>query len=198
MAHRIRQTWKKGTSLNGNAVEVDEAFFGEKESNKHPDKKLNAGRVPLARRAVAGAKDRDTGQIRRRSRFPDTKADTLQGFARQHVEKGGTMYSDDAVAYADFDHVAKHESVKHSIGEYVKGMAHVNGMESFWSMMKRRPATAGMAVVVSPRGLRIASLIHLHKSPTKAKTADRAEKIMVETISRFVLFHLRFSSSTSS
>ena len=136
MAHRIRQTWEKGTGLNGNAVEVDEAFFGGKESNKHPDNKLHAGRGTVGKTAVAGAKDRETGQIAAEV-VPDTKADTLQGFAKQHVEKGGTMYSDDAVAYADFDHVAKHESVKHSIGEYVRGMAHVNGMESFWSMMKR-------------------------------------------------------------
>ena len=52
-------TWEKGTSLNGNAVEVDEAFFGGKES----DKKLNAGRGTVGKTAVAGAKDRDTGQI---------------------------------------------------------------------------------------------------------------------------------------
>ena len=54
-------------------------------------------------------------------------------------------------------------------------------------------------VVLRPGGgLRIASLIHLHKSPTKAKTVDRTEKIRVETMSRFVLFPLRFPSSTSS
>ena len=63
MAHRIRQTWEKGTGLNGNAVEVDEVYFGGKESNKHPDQKLHAGRGTVGKTAVAGAKDRKTGQI---------------------------------------------------------------------------------------------------------------------------------------
>ena len=62
---------------------------------------------------------------------PDTKTATLKEFTAQHGQPGGILYSDAAAAYEDFDHVARHESVKHSIGEYVRGMAHVNGMESF-------------------------------------------------------------------
>ena len=85
---------------------------------------------------MAGIKDRDSGQVTA-SVVPNNLPRTLQGFARQHIEKGSTLYSDDALAYEKFDHVAKHESVRHSIGEYVRGMAHVNGMESFWAMMKR-------------------------------------------------------------
>ena len=63
-------------------------------------------------------------------------SDTLQGFVRENIEEGSTVYTNDAKAYKgmiDF----KHESVKHAVGEYVRDQAHTNGIESFWSMMKR-------------------------------------------------------------
>ena len=55
--------------------------------------------------------------------------------SRIPAAKGATVYSDDAAAYKGmpFDHA----SVRHSVGEYVDGMAHTNGIESFWSMLKR-------------------------------------------------------------
>ncbi len=137
LAHRIRETWKDETAppFRG-PIEIDEAYFGGIEGNKHQDKKLNAGRGTVGKTAVVGVKDRKTNEVRA-AVIPDTTAETLQGFAKENVRKGGTMYSDDATAYTDFDHVANHESVKHSVGEYVRKQAHVNGMESFWSMAKR-------------------------------------------------------------
>ena len=61
-------------------------------------------------------------------------APTLQGFVTDHAAPGATIYTDDATAYAG---LAGRESVKHSVGEYVRGQAHTNGIESFWSMLKR-------------------------------------------------------------
>ena len=138
LMQRIREGFLEGTdgARPGEVVEIDEAYFAGKESNKNKDKKLNAGRGTVGKAAVVGVKDRDSNEVRA-AVVPDTKADTLQGFARQHVEKDGTLYSDDAVAYENFDHVAKQESVRHSIGEYVRDQAHVNSMESFWAMVKR-------------------------------------------------------------
>ena len=58
----------------------------------------------------------------------------LQGFVAEHVPDGATVYTDEARAY---DGLPNRESVKHSVAEYVRGVAHTNGVESFWSMLKR-------------------------------------------------------------
>ena len=61
---------------------------------------------------------------------------TLQGFVADTVTPGSTVYTDEYPAYRGMLDV-RHESVKHSVGEYVRGQAHTNGMESFWASMKR-------------------------------------------------------------
>ena len=65
-----------------------------------------------------------------------TDASTLLGFVNANVEAGSTVYTDDAKAYVgmvDFEH----QTVKHSVKEFVNGMVHTNGMESLWAMLKR-------------------------------------------------------------
>ena len=83
---------------------------------------------------VIGAKDRETNEVRAKV-IETTNTKTLQGFVADHAAPGATVYTDEFVAYKGmpFDH----ESVRHSTGEYVKGMAHTNGMESFWATLKR-------------------------------------------------------------
>ena len=65
----------------------------------------------------------------------NTDAKTLQGFVGDRAAKGATVYTDDHGGYhgMPFDH----ETVKHSISEFVNGMAHTNGIESFWALLKR-------------------------------------------------------------
>ena len=59
----------------------------------------------------------------------------LQGFVVENTDSNATICTDEASAHQRIPRT--HESVKHSVGEYVKNMAHTNGMESFWSMLKR-------------------------------------------------------------
>ena len=108
--------------------------MGGKERNKHKGKKLQAGRGTVGKTAVVGAKDRKTNKIKAKV-VKATDAKTLQGFVIATALAGATVYTDDAAAYKGmpFDHA----SVRHSVGEYVSGMAHTNGIESFWSMLKR-------------------------------------------------------------
>ncbi len=66
----------------------------------------------------------------------DTKRPTLHGFIRDHAEPGVEVMSDDFISYRQLDDY-KYQFVRYSAGEYVAGDVHVNGIESFWSMLKR-------------------------------------------------------------
>ena len=96
-------------------------------------RKQLGGRGGSGKTIVAGIKDRDSNRVTAKV-IPDTKQKTLGRFVEESVAPGAKVYSDDSTAY---DNLFNHESVKHSIGEYVRGMAHTNGIESFWSMLKR-------------------------------------------------------------
>ena len=97
---------------------------------------------------MVGAKDRETNQVSARV-VTRTDKPTLQGFVVEHTAPGATVYSDEASAYEGLPFT--HEAVKHSVAEYVRGMAHTNGIESFWAMLKR--AHTGTFHKMSPKHL---------------------------------------------
>ena len=134
LAHRLRTALAEdgGWPFAG-PVEVDETYMGGRERNKHESKKLKAGRGTVGKTAAVGAKDRATGQVRAQV-VPGTDAQTLQGFVREHADDEAMVYTDDHRAYQG---LPNHQSVNHSVGEYVDAMIHTNGVESFWSMLKR-------------------------------------------------------------
>ena len=140
LAHRIRETWENNGGFFNGPTEVDESYIGGLEKNKPTSKRTKEGRGPVNKTGIIGAKDRETGRVKA-DVLENGKGETLQKFVRENVVPGATLFTDENRGYVHlgdgYGGEYKHESVRHSAKEYVDGMAHTNGIESFWSMLKR-------------------------------------------------------------
>ncbi len=138
MLHRIRLAMQDGNTggMIGGEVEVDESFIGGKARNMHKDVKARKirGTGPEGKAIVAAVLERG-GKVR--ARVVETRRKhTLQKPVRENVKPGSTLYSDALKSYDGLEENFEHQVIDHAI-EYVRGNVHTNGMENFWSLLKR-------------------------------------------------------------
>jgi transposase-like protein len=153
MLHRIREAMKSGTfEKMGSAgpVEADETFIGGKPINMHEDKrlKMQTAQNGYAEKAIVmGMLERNTRQVRAKV-VPNVKRETLQNEILSQVGFGSTVYTDGWVGYDGLKRKQfVHETVNH-LEEYVRGEVHTQGIENFWSCLKR--TLKGTYVAVEP------------------------------------------------
>ncbi len=155
MLHRIRASMKEiGASIkidgNGGPIEVDETFVGGKYNNMHRSRRMGLGNGRKADRGkavVMGMLERDVRKVRAKV-IPDVTRETLQNEILNQIEKKSTVYTDKATGYdrlAAQDFV--HDTVNH-MQEYVRGQVHTQGIDNFWSLLKR--GLKGTYVAVEP------------------------------------------------
>ena len=152
LLQRIREAWiqEKFSDFVG-PVEFDETYMGGRKRNMHKSKRNDRnGRGPSGKTPVIGAKDRASNAVSAKV-IENQDRQTLQRFVREKALPEATVYTDDAAAYKGIPY--RHGTVNHSAGEYVRGMAHTNGIESFWALLKR--AHKGTFHKISPK--------HLHR-----------------------------------
>ncbi|MFZ0887432.1 MAG: IS1595 family transposase [Candidatus Binataceae bacterium] len=114
--------------------EADESFIGGLARNMHKDKKAK-GTGGAGKAVVMGLLDRKTRKVRL-THVPNVQGETLQGVVRKYVEGGSYVYSHGWVGYHGLDRDYVHNVIDHT-ETYVKGNVHTNGIENFWSLLKR-------------------------------------------------------------
>ncbi len=141
MCHRLREAMREGTfpdTLGGKnrVVEADETYIGGKEKNKHANKRTRKGRGAVGKEAAFSLVERG-GRVRS-FHVPKVNAKTLKPILKAQISASSRVMTDEAGVYGQLGRdFAEHETVNHSIGEYVRGDAHTNTAENYFSIFKR-------------------------------------------------------------
>jgi transposase-like protein len=158
MLHRIRLALKNDPKHKfgfGGPVESDETYIGPNPQKMHKDRKAKlqarrgngqTGDVFVGKTAVHGMLDRELRQVRAQV-LPNVKRETLQNAILANVTPFAKVYTDEATVYDNLSKNYVHKVVNHS-QEYVNGQVHTQGIENFWSLLKR--GLRGTYVAVEP------------------------------------------------
>jgi transposase-like protein len=150
MLHRIRLALQdeNGSKLGGE-VEADETFIGGKARNMHKsvhERRITGGGQSFRDKTIVMGILERGGRVKTQI-IPDRLKNTLQPVVRENVETGTVLYTDEMGGYKGLREDYVHEIIDHAV-KYVNGRIHTNGMENFWSLLKR--GLSGTYVSVEP------------------------------------------------
>ena len=133
---RLREACGADLKVLSGIVEVDEAYIGGIEANKHASKRQKLGRGTVGKAAVLGMRERGGRTVA--MPVGDVNIATLHSAIHRHIEAGSTIHTDEHAAYQGLGGLFfKRETVNHGAGEYVRSEVHTNGIESVWAVLKR-------------------------------------------------------------
>ena len=139
MGHRIREAMRESNvgplGGLGKIVEADETFIGGKEKNKHRNKRAKNRGGMFDKEAAFSLVER-SGRVRS-YHVPDVGTKTLREILVAQLDKDTRVMTDSAGQYHHTHQDFRHEQVNHGIGEYVRGEAHTNTIESYFAILKR-------------------------------------------------------------
>ena len=203
MLHRIRTSLKETASHvkidgDGGPIEVDETFVGGKYQNMHRSRRMklgNGNKAGQGKAVVMGMLERDVRRVRAKV-IPDVTRETLQNEILKQIKKKSTVYTDGATGYDRLkvnDFV--HETVTH-VEEYVRGQVHTQGIENFWSLLKR--GLKGTYVAVEPFHLDAyvdEQVFRYNNRATKDNPLDDSDRFML-AVSQIVGKRLTYAELT--
>ena len=149
MLQRLRLALQRGGfGKIGGPTEADETFIGGLARNMHKHKRAEkiTGTGGAGKELVVGLLDRETRKVRV-AHVPNRKKGTLQTHVREHVATGAELFTDELASYTGLDKEYVHQVINHA-ETYVQGNIHTNGIENFWSLLKR--TIKGTYVSVEP------------------------------------------------
>jgi transposase-like protein len=185
---RLREACGADLKVLSGIVEVDEAYVGGIEANKHASKRKRLGRGAVGKAAVLGMRERGGRTVA--LHVEDVNTATLHQAIHKHIEAGSTIHSDEHAAYMGLGGLFfKRESVNHGAGEYVRDGVHTNGIESVWAVMKR--GIHGVYHKASPKHLgRYVNefTFRLNEGNVKRQTMDRVNDLIAAAGKRRITY----------